>query len=200
MNYGERGVRTLGTLSSTHAFQACTFDHSDISPKKPKPEQRREGDSALVRISFRRYPAASPSLRSAEIRFRIPPSIKKGLHLAERGGFALRAASAPLEPRIRSAGSSGSNPPIKRFSNDCRPYKTSGIPMKNGERGIRTPGTLRFSGFRDRPIQPLSHLSSLETFASCQKRAAFTDSPYETKWVRTTGLQIRNLTLYPAEL
>lgn len=31
--YGERGIRTLGALSSTHAFQACTFDHSDISPK-----------------------------------------------------------------------------------------------------------------------------------------------------------------------
>ena len=35
------------------------------------------------------------------------------------------------------------------------------IPLtkKNGERGIRTPGTIRFNGFRDRPIQPLSHLS-----------------------------------------
>ena len=28
-----------------------------------------------------------------------------------------------------------------------------------GEGGIRTLGTLRFNGFRDRPIQPLSHLS-----------------------------------------
>ena len=31
--YGERGIRTLGTLSGTHDFQSCTFDHSDISPK-----------------------------------------------------------------------------------------------------------------------------------------------------------------------
>ena len=29
---GERGIRTLGTLASTHAFQACSFSHSDISP------------------------------------------------------------------------------------------------------------------------------------------------------------------------
>ncbi len=29
---GERGIRTLGTLTSTHAFQACSFNHSDISP------------------------------------------------------------------------------------------------------------------------------------------------------------------------
>ena len=33
-------------------------------------------------------------------------------------------------------------------------------PLLNGERGIRTPGTLRYNGFRDRPIRPLSHLSS----------------------------------------
>lgn len=29
---GETGIRTQGTLSGTHAFQACSFDHSDISP------------------------------------------------------------------------------------------------------------------------------------------------------------------------
>jgi hypothetical protein len=62
----------------------------------------------------------------------------------------------------------------------------------SGERGIRTPDTLRYNGFRDRPIQPLSHLSRNQ-----YNRAL---SLSETKWVRTTGLQIRNLTLYPAEL
>ena len=30
--YGESGIRTHGTLTSTHAFQACTFGHSVISP------------------------------------------------------------------------------------------------------------------------------------------------------------------------
>ena len=30
---------------------------------------------------------------------------------------------------------------------------------KGGERGIRTPGTLRHTGFRDRHIRPLCHLS-----------------------------------------
>ena len=29
---GETGIRTLGTVSRTHAFQACPFDHSGISP------------------------------------------------------------------------------------------------------------------------------------------------------------------------
>jgi hypothetical protein len=41
---------------------------------------------------------------------------------------------------------------------------TSSMPMglreKNGgEGGIRTPGTLRYNGFRDRRIKPLCHLS-----------------------------------------
>src|SRR5687768_872355 len=31
-NGGEKGIRTLGTVSRTHAFQACSFNHSDISP------------------------------------------------------------------------------------------------------------------------------------------------------------------------
>src|SRR5271167_956627 len=29
---GETGIRTLDTLSSIHAFQACAFSHSAISP------------------------------------------------------------------------------------------------------------------------------------------------------------------------
>src|SRR2546425_8127858 len=29
---GERGIRTHGRVSPTHAFQACSFNHSDISP------------------------------------------------------------------------------------------------------------------------------------------------------------------------
>ncbi len=31
-NGGEREIRTLETLSSLHAFQACAFNHSAISP------------------------------------------------------------------------------------------------------------------------------------------------------------------------
>ncbi len=34
---GERGIRTLGTVSSTHDFQSCTFDHSVTSPIHVRP-------------------------------------------------------------------------------------------------------------------------------------------------------------------
>ena len=30
---GESGIRTHGGVSPTHAFQACSFNHSDISPQ-----------------------------------------------------------------------------------------------------------------------------------------------------------------------
>src|SRR6185503_19711961 len=30
---GEGGIRTRDTLSSIHTFQACSFNHSDTSPK-----------------------------------------------------------------------------------------------------------------------------------------------------------------------
>ena len=33
-NGGERGIRTLDTFARIHAFQACSFNHSDTSPKK----------------------------------------------------------------------------------------------------------------------------------------------------------------------
>lgn len=32
---GESGIRTHGTVSRTHAFQACALSHSAISPAAP---------------------------------------------------------------------------------------------------------------------------------------------------------------------
>ena len=39
-NGGERGIRTLGTVARTHAFQACSFNRSDISPLTASIKQR----------------------------------------------------------------------------------------------------------------------------------------------------------------
>jgi hypothetical protein len=38
---GEKGIRTLGTLAGTLAFQASPFDHSGISPKNPRLKKYR---------------------------------------------------------------------------------------------------------------------------------------------------------------
>src|SRR4029077_18291955 len=36
LGFGESGIRTHGRVSPTHAFQACSFNHSDISPFRIK--------------------------------------------------------------------------------------------------------------------------------------------------------------------
>src|SRR6201995_5723390 len=38
---GESGIRTHGTVSRTHAFQACALSHSAISPERPSLEGAR---------------------------------------------------------------------------------------------------------------------------------------------------------------
>jgi hypothetical protein len=40
---GESGIRTHGRVSPTHAFQACSIDHSDISPFRINNLQSRTG-------------------------------------------------------------------------------------------------------------------------------------------------------------
>ena len=47
---GERGIRTLGTLASSHDFQSCTFGHSVISPVRREAGHRAYHDSNSKRI------------------------------------------------------------------------------------------------------------------------------------------------------
>src|SRR2546430_13231294 len=66
---GESGIRTHVTLSSKHAFQACAFSHSAISParqllRERKMRTHREKLSLLDRsfdsMGFRREPQPTP--------------------------------------------------------------------------------------------------------------------------------------------
>ena len=43
---GETGIRTLDTLSRIHAFQACAFSHSAISPAQRKSNERQAREPA----------------------------------------------------------------------------------------------------------------------------------------------------------
>ena len=49
-NGGELGIRTLGTVSRTHAFQACSFNRSDNSPLALK-----QCRSSTVILHLQRY-------------------------------------------------------------------------------------------------------------------------------------------------
>lgn len=67
--------------------------------------------------------------------------------------------------------------PLSHLSSSCMTLIMS-IRKKSGERGIRTPGSLRPCGFQDRLLRPLGHLSSQvhnyrEQSMSCQVRYEF---------------------------
>ena len=54
---GERGIRTLGTVPhSTHAFQACTLDHSVTSPERI--DAIKEFQRHKIRKKYEKQPIA----------------------------------------------------------------------------------------------------------------------------------------------
>ena len=58
-NGGEGGIRTHGRVAPTHAFQACTFDHSVTSPYKfdrPPDRRRRKNERNNSELSSARTP------------------------------------------------------------------------------------------------------------------------------------------------
>ncbi len=57
------------------------------------------------------------------------------------------------------------NPEVARPQKEEKPPKIEGFPQKNGETGIRTPGTgvNPYNGLANRRLQPLGHLSSGES-------------------------------------
>src|SRR3569623_3453978 len=74
---GESGIRTHGTVSRTHAFQACALSHSAISPERPLLKGRRRFCKGLRKdrrefrqdfVNKQQYPrsAASFENRGAE--------------------------------------------------------------------------------------------------------------------------------------
>ena len=91
-----------------------------------------------------------PSYFIGSTPFQIPFGLFTLLHLQRCRFCILTSEREGFEPSVGC--------PTQHFQ--CCTFGRSDIsPIMNGERGIRTPGTRRFNGFRDRPIQPLSHLS-----------------------------------------
>ncbi len=77
---GQRGIRTLGRVSPTHAFQACTFNHSVTCPNRPQVALRgsrplylcKSNEQALARLFLAvgaHHAARSPTLRFPTERF-----------------------------------------------------------------------------------------------------------------------------------
>ena len=61
---GERGIRTLGFVTFSHVFQACSFDHSNISPFRIN-HLRAVWHSVARNSSFKSSSSAIPDLGSS---------------------------------------------------------------------------------------------------------------------------------------
>ena len=111
--YGESGIRTHGTLTSTHAFQACTLGHSVISPSARMAEGRRRHGWRRRRPSSRTRTGAPMSASLDE------PAILT--HIAERVGFE------PTEPQA-----------AQRFSRPPDSTALASLPAPRMVRGRRS--------------------------------------------------------------
>src|SRR5487761_2794924 len=56
---GEKGIRTLETVTRLHTFQACAFDHSAISPCHGRRGPVRSGRTILIE-AFAARPITRP--------------------------------------------------------------------------------------------------------------------------------------------
>ena len=69
------------------------------------------------------------------------------------------------------------------------PFAARRVPRSNsvsgGEGGIRTHGTLRYNGFRDRPIQPLSHLSADLERSTCSANTE------QNRWINEDAFEAK---------
>jgi hypothetical protein len=78
---GEGGIRTRGTVTRTHAFQACSFSHSDTSPRGPPPFPTHCRPTRLAGhpTSASSHPPSRTSLSRRSCHFRVArPSASHG--------------------------------------------------------------------------------------------------------------------------
>ena len=116
---GETGIRTLGTLSSTHAFQACALNHSAISPKvdrlnefninrRPSPQAVDPGaqaarfpanrDASAIAFAARRARLTKEIRHSCGRRLRLPANLNASRGADSGGSFRLRSKGSSADP------------------------------------------------------------------------------------------------------
>jgi hypothetical protein len=97
---GERGIRTLGRVSPTHAFQACSIDHSDISPfrindlRAARIRIAQNPPSRISDFTCRMVPIGYGDAREVVDRNCVRPSNVVGSLTAISLGFLLRGPLA----------------------------------------------------------------------------------------------------------
>src|SRR3989442_4251646 len=97
---GEGGIRTHGEISPTHAFQACSFSHSDTSPREARAGCSETGAMIIRAAKPRQREAATPGapgrLHHDEVLVEgVPPAVAHVVPLA--AAVVVRVALHGLE-------------------------------------------------------------------------------------------------------
>jgi hypothetical protein len=74
-NGGQRGIRTLETVTRLHTFQACAFDHSAICPRLTINTDMR---MRVVSAAFMRFQGLLRDQREKDLDNRWPPPCGNG--------------------------------------------------------------------------------------------------------------------------
>src|SRR4029450_5041272 len=83
-NGGESGIRTHGRVSPTHAFQACSFNHSDISPHFESTTYERSASNYRTRAHrLTANPRSRPAYRIARRREGVAERARWGHRLIQ---------------------------------------------------------------------------------------------------------------------
>jgi hypothetical protein len=77
---GESGIRTHGGVSPTHAFQACSLNHSDISPKPFDSTTKKSHFNRAIRSG---RGGSSGNLARSSVSAWMRPSMSKPVALPE---------------------------------------------------------------------------------------------------------------------
>ena len=91
---GESGIRTHGRVSPTHAFQACSFNHSDISPIEWN--QQFIANRSFSRMTANQRASALTSFSSAKL-------ASASVHCVSTARYSARAfATSPASLEARA--------------------------------------------------------------------------------------------------
>ena len=160
---GERGIRTLGTLTGSTVFETVRFNRSRISPKKHEAERIRTSDLQIRNLML--YPAELQPRQKGTKHRRLVVAFHGagGIRSSSRASCALLRPASALFRRhpaasssLRSARASFRIPNVKPKLWNQRLFVAF-----HGAGGIRTPGTLLgHNSLAGSPIRPLSHRSS----------------------------------------
>jgi hypothetical protein len=137
---GEGGIRTRGGVAPTHAFQACSFGHSDTSPKTSNIFKETGGEEGIRTLGPRERSTVFETVpidHSGTSPRSGPAFYDDRLCLAKKRRSSSRHLSASRPPRFANGGPSRGSA-ARSMTVPQAPARSSSVPqMTSGSRASR---------------------------------------------------------------